>query len=268
MVINKIDYDAADLEAVELAIKTVLEMKLPEEVFISADLLTMGKRLSRIYTRKYEQVAEIHGVNNLGKLAALANKYYWISCHEAANIMKACSLLGKYDDFDIDEKLKSAEGYADYEGWAHTLYDYASTIQTCDTINGEGFKDDVLIFIGLHWLNIAEKLQENSDKFDYIAEALNAFELHSSYDMYSEGLKVGQYQAKEIRSNAGKKGIENKPIPIALKEIEMQYQSVKSRFKRGGYGAQFVREMHAKYPVIVDRDTINRLVTKLKKSNE
>ena len=76
----------------------------------------------------------------------------------------------------------------------------------------------------------------------------------------------------KVKSSRGKKivliKLANDPVQKAKKEIEVHYQSVKTQFKRHGYGARFIRDMHAKYPVIVDSDTIKRLVTRLNKSNE
>lgn len=64
------------------------------------------------------------------------------------------------------------------------------------------------------------------------------------------------------------KKLANDPKQKALKEIEEHYQAAKDKFKRGGYGAEFIRTMHAKYPVIVDSDTIKKLVTRLNKANK
>ena len=58
------------------------------------------------------------------------------------------------------------------------------------------------------------------------------------------------------------------PKQLALKEIAVHYETKKEQFKRRGYSAQFIREMHQKYPEITDIKTIERLVTKLNKSNE
>lgn len=58
------------------------------------------------------------------------------------------------------------------------------------------------------------------------------------------------------------------PKQSALKEIENLYKNQKSQFKRYGYTAQFVRDMHAKYPIITDSKTIEKLVARLNKENE
>lgn len=58
----------------------------------------------------------------------------------------------------------------------------------------------------------------------------------------------------------------NDPKQEALKEIEMEFHKVSSKFKRHGYGADFCRKMQDKYPIILDHKTIPKLVTRLKKS--
>ena len=57
------------------------------------------------------------------------------------------------------------------------------------------------------------------------------------------------------------------PKQKALKEIEAHYQSVKNQFKRRGFSAQFIREMHTKYPEITAIKTIENLVSELNSKN-
>ena len=64
------------------------------------------------------------------------------------------------------------------------------------------------------------------------------------------------------------KRLENDPIQKSLDEIEKEYASRKSQFKRRGFSAQFIREMHEKYPVITSIKTIEKLVSELNKENE
>lgn len=73
-----------------------------------------------------------------------------------------------------------------------------------------------------------------------------------------------KYQAIE---NARKK-LANDPKQKALKEIEVEYEAVKSSFKRRGFSKQFARDMHKKHLIIEDVVTIERLVTRLNKVNE
>lgn len=80
-------------------------------------------------------------------------------------------------------------------------------------------------------------------------------------------VKYGKYISK-LKSEYNAIKQQKDPRQLAKKEIEKDYDSVKSQFKRRGYSAIFIREMHQKYPEITDIKTIERLVTKLNKSNE
>lgn len=68
--------------------------------------------------------------------------------------------------------------------------------------------------------------------------------------------------------NAALARLAGDPKQKALKEIDILYSEQKSQFKRRGYTAKFVRDMHDKYPVIEDQKTIARRVAKLNKKNE
>ena len=60
----------------------------------------------------------------------------------------------------------------------------------------------------------------------------------------------------------------NDPKQKALAEIKVAYESDKTQFKRRGFSAQFIREMHSKYPIIESQKTIENLVSALNKENE
>ena len=62
--------------------------------------------------------------------------------------------------------------------------------------------------------------------------------------------------------------LKNDPIQLAKKEIEKCYEASKSQFKRRGYSAQFIREMHTKYPIIQSHKTIEKLVAALNSEND
>lgn len=81
----------------------------------------------------------------------------------------------------------------------------------------------------------------------------------------SDSLKL---EKSRIARQSSLSKLANDPIQIAKKEIEDHYQNSKNQFKRRGYSAQFIREMHKKYPVITSIKTIESLVAKLNKGNE
>lgn len=58
------------------------------------------------------------------------------------------------------------------------------------------------------------------------------------------------------------------PKQYALNQIKFDYEANKSQFKRRGFSAQFIRNMHTKYPIITSIKTIENLVAALNKDNE
>lgn len=81
----------------------------------------------------------------------------------------------------------------------------------------------------------------------------------------SDSLK---FEKSRIARQSSLTKLANDPVQIAKKEIEAHYQNSKSQFKRRGYSAQFIRDMHKQYPVITSIKTIESLVAKLNKDNE
>lgn len=81
-------------------------------------------------------------------------------------------------------------------------------------------------------------------------------------------LSMQKYQKTKHATHAAMQRVKNSPKDKALKEIEVQYENTKSSFKRRGFSKQFARDMHQKYPIFDDVVTIERLVTKLNKTNE
>jgi len=243
-------------------------MHLPTHEDITAELLTMGEKLNQIYLNHYSTMLETYGEISLGKLVASANKHFWLSCHE-----ESIWIIAEDEEFhnikETAQVLKNAQYYADHNGWAYTLYSYLSSLKNVDALKVDGFDgDDVLIFIGIYWLNVAEKLQDYSDKFDYVIEAMEAFGFVDYNQSHNFGRELATEESTRIRSKAAKKGLENNSVQIALRKIEDEYQSVKTQFKRYGYTAEFIRRMHALFPVIQSQKTIENLVTKLNRKNK
>lgn len=96
----------------------------------------------------------------------------------------------------------------------------------------------------------------------YATQALsNATAIASREDKLIEARRELAYRGAIER-------IKRDPKQKALKEIKLHYESQKDQFKRRGYTAQFIREMHSKYPIITEQKTIASLVAKLNKANE
>lgn len=109
---------------------------------------------------------------------------------------------------------------------------------------------------------------ENQEKrIEFIGHLENT--LHLANDAQVLGMVAGvMHERKNRPKYLANKRLAKDPIQLAKKEIVKEYETVKSQFKRRGFSAQFVRDMKAKYLIIVDIKTIERLVAKLNKENE
>lgn len=110
------------------------------------------------------------------------------------------------------------------------------------------------------------------------AESNNQIHLAWTY-VLDASYWIGMLKAREIfqggqgaLSANGLKGaitrLASCPKQLALKEIKVHYEANKHQFKRRGFTAQFIREMHDKYPEITAIKTIENLVAALNKDNE
>lgn len=115
-------------------------------------------------------------------------------------------------------------------------------------------------------------LQEWSDKVEGHLEEVGDY-LSNQPLMIENNIKTGiELGSKLQKTLTARKAVTARlakdPKQMALTEIQSHYQNVKSQFKRRGYTAQFVRDMHNKYPVITDQKTIANLVAELNKAND
>lgn len=138
---------------------------------------------------------------------------------------------------------------------------------------------DLLLRLSSECVDLCKQIntmQEWSDKVevyleeigDYLTEPDNAIGKNIGKHIRT-GLELGRELQKTITAKkAVMAKLENDPKQKALAEIQKHYDSVKGQFKRRGYSAQFIREMHGKYPVITDQKTIANLVARLNKEND
>lgn len=108
-------------------------------------------------------------------------------------------------------------------------------------------------------------MAEVKDKGD-IAKALLEFQAKSGNSVAGALIKGFKIEKTRHARKAALVKLKEDPVQIALKEIEIEFHKVSDQFKRHGFGAEFCRKMHDKYPIILDPKTIPKLVTRLKKS--
>ena len=81
--------------------------------------------------------------------------------------------------------------------------------------------------------------------------------------------KVNKIKEKsELMRQCAFKGLAKDPKQLAKKDIESDCLKVKDKLKRGGFRAVFARELHVKYPIFTDIDTIKGYISEFMEANE
>jgi|LNAP01.1.fsa_nt_gb hypothetical protein len=115
-----------------------------------------------------------------------------------------------------------------------------------------------------------KKLEEYESKMKPIRDC-EEFIIENSFSFW-DLISLMEIASKHAISASARekayKRLANDPKQKALAEIEQHYEANKSQFKRYGYSAQFIREMHANYPIIESQKTIENLVSALNKEND
>lgn len=188
--------DKIKQEAKELALKSVNEMGLPLAVSLPKSIKTMGSKLKKTYERHYASLVNIHDEKELSLRVANAIRGYWLACHEASNFMRLCYFRVSKNLNETQEKLSTAQGYADYEGWAYTFYDALSDLDHELNLN------ETMQIMALYWLSEAEKKSDSAEKYDFIAEALDSLSLEVGNYMWDGGIKDLENGISDIRRRA------------------------------------------------------------------
>lgn len=125
------------------------------------------------------------------------------------------------------------------------------------------FDDDGLIVGSKNQSEYLSKIKPLKDCEDYLKKnPFDVFDLIHVMQIYND-LNISNKAKLAALSK-----LKNDPKQKALAEIKNHYQANKCQFKRRGYSAQFIREMHDKYPIIESQKTIENLVSALNKQNE
>ena len=171
----------------------------------------------------------------------------------------------KSKDYSIEEKIE-------YK-LRRMNFSYEELLKITAAILSSQYKDEQLIdsltehinslMRPLHVLNATHE-SGNHDTGEALLELLA-----ENKNAVAKGLLDAQkYQKTRQARNAALKRLKDDPKQKALIEIEAHYEASKSSFKRYGFSAQFAKLMHREYPIFEDIKTIQKLVTKLNKSNE
>lgn len=101
----------------------------------------------------------------------------------------------------------------------------------------------------------------------FVSEQVGGIRYAIKSELNSFGLPAERVKNVTAKLNAHKRW-QTDQITLAKERIKEIYEVNKAQFKRRGYTAQFIREMHDKYPEITAIKTIENLVSALNKNNE
>lgn len=211
----------ASTNAAERAFSALKSLSLADQVEIPTSVPNLGKRISRNYIRKIEDIEKQYP-GQTPYIYAYAIKRYWHAAWKSAYWMDEARLAKIVGDTDYTRKMSTAIGYVEIEGGAWTLYNdlaeiHAPIIETllCETPFTEPpDSKTTLNAMGCYWLSIANqavKTKEMSKAFDLIDEAYEAFSLESGIAMWEiidedhkKELAKSRESESEIRSSIGK----------------------------------------------------------------
>lgn len=174
-------------------------------------------------------------------------------------------------DSDLGEKFKSIQQHEDNLKKLNLSYDDLLRITAYSFADNELSDFQIVEMNGL-----LDEYEKVLSVFKLMAEK-NSHELGNTLlELFAEQnnqvAKALIHGAKFQRVSQARKAaltkLKNDPKQLALKEIKLHYHENKKQFKRRGYTAQFIREMHAKYPIIESQKTIENLVSVLNREND
>jgi hypothetical protein len=247
-------------EVREYVMESSANVDFPKKIILPLTVTTLGNKLGQFYDSLRSTLpTKITG--DFDEAVANTHKILRQACHFPLFSEWSTDDKQEHSDFGI----WTLENESDL-GEASRLYTYLDDMEEDETVLEDVGLDDKNIWeiCILHWLSLADSCCIQEKKYDLIAEVFQAIMIQSHF--------LGWDSAEEIRSNmmreAAQKRLLNDPKQEALTAISKHYEEKKSKFKLRGFTAQFVREMHAIYPVITSIKTIENLVAKLNANNE
>lgn len=203
----------------------------------------------------------------------LALKYQYLSISTVRNFFQICLERDLLKETETIKNFVELDPFMGKPSLASLTCEYITSDGALEHELDELFPDKQENFeflfslaLGSYWLNMANSKFNSNQNIDLnlLGQALDAYEYsHSSWAMW-----MGDVELSEKMSKNALLRLERDPKQKALADIEKHYLANKAQFKRYGYSAEFIREMHDKYPIIQSYKTIENLVTRLNKKNE
>lgn len=201
----------------EAAIKLCVDFEFAPLNYSDEHIITsLGNRWSNTFFSIRKKLASRYG-ECFDDLILLSNRYFVYACYYGvANI----SLLVKcgYVDDDKGAKLTTPDSYADFEGWANTLYTQVPvTDKPVDLLSGTRFSSyprdhEILEAKALVWMVEASFLiNESKDQaLNLLCEASEAIAFANGAHMWEESAEDSASEIPRQLASRGGKGRANK----------------------------------------------------------
>ena len=226
------------------------------------DAKSLGEAVLNSYDKSYDELDQAFkdiGVDSDDEISWLVHLFTLAST-------RGDSAPLKHDLESIKETIEHITSNVHFQTKYNLLCDQAALEKLVST--NRVFHKNNKLLNEIHFLLMA---QLNRDLAGYSLlehrydEFIELFKLYGfaygSYLTEKKHLKINHLKAKLIGSMAH---AETNKIK---KEIEREYWSRRSQFKRYGYSAAFKREMAGKYPELRDIKSIERWITELNRQN-
>lgn len=227
-------------EAGKLAIEKVRAMSLPSRLDLPEKLDGIGSKANRVFQAVKENLTNKFGAA-LPKIMSVALHEYWLECWRCALYMQAGIDDQSMNDNDYTQRMATAQGYADIEGWAYTLSNgfadlkpSEARIEGIKALTGYEIIDSTtaLSCMALHWLHGAAVEMKKGHielAFDLVYEAYDALSLDGGKEMWdqgwahaieSEGEKISSKARFELARKAGRAAhVETYALKAEIKEF-------------------------------------------------
>lgn len=241
-------------EANRIALDAALNHKNEIQDCINTDIPQIfGDKWARDFFEVRERLSEKYG-DKLQSLIFLAVRKYVYGCHNSAAFMRQCFEEDGGSQNAVQEQLSTPKGYADYEGWAYTLYNEMANIdKRMELLIGTRFEDfpcdeDILLAMSIFWFFDAALifLHNNMEGMDVLFEAADAKELANGLQMWAgaediskENILASKAKQAEIMNLARHRG-NYEAKDRAIKEWEKDTSKFSSAEKAGNHLADWL----------------------------
>lgn len=200
--------DKAKVKAGAIALATALAYQVEISNCVHKDIPQIfGNKWAVFFQRTRARLAEEYE-DKLESLCLLAFRSYVYACHNAAAYMAEMFEGSGGVQNSTQECLVTADGYADHEGWAYTLYNELANIhKPTGLLQGAAFDEfppdaAVLEAMAVIWFFEAALISPNDGKsMDVLFEAIDAAYLAHGVRMWNESEELCKSENSQAAPN-------------------------------------------------------------------